>query len=82
MTTTTATNRPELEVADIVRAHGAAYVAAHAGHLSDAHERALHELAVCRTAALGGHTEEYAACSAAIPVRCKWSVPMAAEQAA
>ena len=62
MTTSTATNPPQLEVAAIVRAHGAAYVAAHAGHLSDAHERALHELAVCRTAALGGHTQECAAC--------------------
>ena len=62
MTTSPAARRPELEVADLVRAHGAAYEAAHATHLSDAHERALHELAVCRTAALGGHTQECAAC--------------------
>ena len=46
-----------LEVADIFRAAGPAYRAAHAGHLS------LHQLKVmaaiehCRTAALGGHIE-------------------------
>ena len=46
-----------LEVADVFRAAGPAYRAAHAGHLS------LHQLKVmaaiehCRTAALGGHIE-------------------------
>ena len=49
--------RASLEVADIFRAAGPAYRAAHAGHLS------LHQLKVmaaiehCRTAALGGHIE-------------------------
>ena len=49
--------RADLEVADIFRAAGPAYRAAHAGHLS------LHQLKVmaaiehCRTAALGGHVE-------------------------
>ena len=62
MTTSPATNRPAPEVADLVRAHGAAYLAAHAAHLSDAQRRALHELAACRTAALGGHTEQCAGC--------------------
>jgi len=62
MTTSPAANRPALEVADIVRKHGAAYLAAHAAHLSDAQRRALHELAACRTAALGGHTEQCAGC--------------------
>jgi hypothetical protein len=62
MTTNTIATRPALEVADIVRVHGAAYLAAHAGHLSDAQRRALHELAACRTAALGGHTEQCAGC--------------------
>ena len=54
--------RPALEVADVVRAHGAAYLEAHGPHLSDAQRRALHALAHCRTAALGGHTEQCAAC--------------------
>jgi hypothetical protein len=47
--------RPSLEVADIFRAAGPAYRAAHAGHLS------LHQLMPaiesCRTAALGGRIE-------------------------
>ena len=49
--------RADHEVADIFRAAGRAYRAAHAGHLS------LHQLKVmtaienCRTAALGGHVE-------------------------
>jgi hypothetical protein len=55
-------SRPALEVADIVRAHGAAYLQEHGGQLSPAQRRALHELAACRTAALGGHTERCAGC--------------------
>jgi len=49
--------RPSIEVADIFRAAGPAYRAAHAGHLS------LHQLKImsavehCRTAAMGGHVE-------------------------
>src|SRR3990170_3417015 len=42
-----------LELADIVRAYGAAYRHAHA--LSRAQGRALRAIATCRTAALGGH---------------------------
>jgi hypothetical protein len=52
--------RPALEVADVLRAHGAAYVAG--GHLSRDQHRALQELALCRTAALGGHREECLGC--------------------
>jgi Putative transposase/Transposase zinc-binding domain len=48
-------SRPPLEVADIVRQHGAAFLQ-HYGHtLSGAQHRALRAIAVCRTAALGGH---------------------------
>jgi hypothetical protein len=49
--------RASIEVADIFRAAGSAYRAAHAGHLS------LHQLKImsavehCRTAAMGGHVE-------------------------
>jgi hypothetical protein len=49
--------RASVEVADIFRAAGPAYRAAHAGHLS------LHQLKImsavehCRTAAMGGHVE-------------------------
>jgi hypothetical protein len=62
MTCPAAAARPALEVADVVRAHGAAYLEEHGPHLSDAQRRALHELARCRTAALGGHTEQCAGC--------------------
>jgi hypothetical protein len=54
--------RPVLEVADIIRQHGPAYLEQHGASLSGAQQRALHELAACRTAALGGHTETCADC--------------------
>jgi hypothetical protein len=57
--------RPALEVADVLRRHGAAYLAAQAAHLSRHQVRAVRELALCRTAALGGHTEQCGACGAA-----------------
>jgi hypothetical protein len=43
-----------LELADIVRAAGPAYVQTHAGSLRAAQRRALDDIAACRTAALGG----------------------------
>jgi hypothetical protein len=54
--------RPTLEVADVFRAPGASYLAAQSPHLSRDQRRALKELALCRTAALGGHTEQCAGC--------------------
>jgi len=48
-------NRPPLEVADVVREHGAAFLARYGSTLSGAQHRALRAIAVCRTAALGGH---------------------------
>jgi hypothetical protein len=53
---------PRLELADIVRAHGAAYQRAHP--LCRAQRRALRAIAACRTAALGGHRAVCAACGA------------------
>ena len=55
-------DRPSLEVADILRQHGEAFVQAHAEHLCGVQGQALADLAACRTAALGGHVEECAAC--------------------
>jgi Putative transposase/Transposase zinc-binding domain len=52
--------RPALEVADIIRAHGAAYQAQHA--VSAAQATVLRRLAACRTAALGGHVERCQQC--------------------
>ena len=46
-----------LEVADVFRAAGPAYRAAHAGHLSLAQLKVMAAVEQCRTAALGGHVE-------------------------
>jgi hypothetical protein len=51
-----------VELADIVRAHGAAYQQAHV--LSRAQRRALRAIAACRTAALGGHRAVCDTCGA------------------
>jgi len=49
--------RPSLEVADIFRAAGPAYRAAHTGHLSLNQLKVMTAIENCRTAALGGHVE-------------------------
>lgn len=46
-----------IEVADIFRAAGPAYRAAHAGHLSLVQLKVMSAIEHCRTAALGGHVE-------------------------
>jgi len=46
---------PQLEVADVVRQHGAACLERYGATLSGAQHRALRAIALCRTAALGGH---------------------------
>ena len=51
-----------VELADIVRAYGAAYEQTHA--LARAHRRALRAIAACRTAVLGGHRAVCTACGA------------------
>ena len=51
-----------IELADIVRAHGAAYQRAYP--LARAQRRALRAIAACRTAVLGGHRAICAACGA------------------
>jgi hypothetical protein len=48
-------SRPLLEVADVVRQYGAAFLARYGPTLSGEQHRALRAIAVCRTAALGGH---------------------------
>jgi hypothetical protein len=50
-------SRPSLEVADIFHRHGAAWRAAHAGHLSLGQMKVMAAIENCRTAALGGHVE-------------------------
>ena len=51
---------PPFEVADIVRAYGAAFRATHT--VSHEQARVLRAIAQCRTAALGGHVEHYVSC--------------------
>jgi Putative transposase/Transposase zinc-binding domain len=51
---------PPFEVADIVRAYGAAFRATHP--VSPEQVRVLGALAQCRTAALGGHVEQCVSC--------------------
>ena len=48
-------NRPPLEVADVVHQYGATFLARYGPTLSGAQHRALRAIALCRTAALGGH---------------------------
>ena len=47
--------RPDLEVADIFRDHGAAWRAANKGHVSLGQLKVMSAIERCRTAALGGH---------------------------
>src|SRR6266516_504517 len=48
-------SRPALEVADILRDHGAAWRRANAGHVRRGQLKVMSEIERCRTAALGGH---------------------------
>src|SRR6185312_14029478 len=54
--------RPQLEVADILRQHGAVWRASHAGHVSLAQLKVMSAIESCRTAALGGHVEACEGC--------------------
>ena len=54
--------RPFLEVADIMRDHGAAWRQAQAGHVSLDQMKVMSAILRCRTAALGGHVEQCRDC--------------------
>jgi hypothetical protein len=51
-----------LEVADIFRRHGEAFLQARAGHVGRGERRVMGAIAACRTAALGGHVEQCQDC--------------------
>jgi hypothetical protein len=55
-------NRPTLAVADVVRQYGAAYLARYGSTVSPEQHRALRAIALCRTAALGGHATQCDQC--------------------
>jgi hypothetical protein len=54
--------RPALEVADVIRDYGDAFLDRYGGVLSATQRKALRDLAACRTAALGGHVEHCLDC--------------------
>ena len=58
--------RPTFEVADIIRHYGTAYAEERSVPLT--HQRVLHDIEVCRTAALGGHLEKCNHCDYQRPV--------------
>src|ERR1700716_2577585 len=53
----TRSNRPAIEIADILRRHGDGYRRVHAGHLGRVERRVMSAIVACRTEALGGHVE-------------------------
>ncbi len=56
--------RPKLEVADIFRRHGSAYIQAHQGRIGRVERRVMSAVELCRTAELGGHVEGCRSCGA------------------
>jgi hypothetical protein len=54
--------RPALEVAEVIRQYGEAFLGLYGSGLSAAQRQALRDLASCRTAALGGHVERCLDC--------------------
>jgi Putative transposase/Transposase zinc-binding domain len=59
-----------LEVADVFRCYGDAYRRVHEHHLGRVEQRVMSAIELCRTAALGGHTEVCAECGL---VRCAYN---------
>ena len=50
-------------VADVIRAHGAAWRKANAGHVGPGQLKVMSAIETCRTAALGGHVERCEDCA-------------------
>jgi rubredoxin len=61
-------SRPPLEVADIVRNAGEAFIERHRHWLRWKHVKVLRAIARCRTAALGGHLDECMRCGHRAPI--------------
>src|SRR6202011_1213538 len=55
-------SRPPLEVADLIRSAGAAFIERNRQWLSWKHIKVLLAIARCRTAALGGHLDQCTHC--------------------
>src|SRR5690348_16577787 len=61
-------SRPPLEVADIVRTAGEAFIERNRHWLHWKHIKVLRALRRCRTAALGGHVDERIGCGDRAPI--------------
>jgi len=61
-------NRPPLEVADIVRAAGEAFIERNRHWLRWKHVKVLRAIQRCRTTALGGHLDECMRCGHRVPI--------------
>ncbi len=57
-----ATERPPLEVADVIRQYGAAFQEKYRMILTPSQKKALRDLPRCRTSMLGGHVERCLDC--------------------
>src|SRR5580658_6124561 len=62
--------RPTLEVADVLRRHGAAFLNRNDAHLGRVERRVMAAIEACRTPALGGHVEQCDECGL---VRCAYN---------
>jgi hypothetical protein len=61
---------PALQLGDIFRLHGPAYLAQCGDALSNQQKRALRDVALCRTAALGGHINQCDECGQRMIAYC------------
>jgi len=61
-TTTTTINHNKIEVADVMRRFGPAYLERFGERMLPSHRRAIQDIMACRTAALGGHAWHCEAC--------------------
>ena len=55
-------DRPPLEVADLIRSGGAAFIERNRPWLGWQHVKVLRAIRQCRTAALGGHVDQCTRC--------------------
>src|SRR5664279_5609433 len=63
-------SRPPLEVADLIRAAGEAFIERNRHWLCWKHVKVLRAIARCRTAILGGHLDEWMRCRHRAPISC------------
>ena len=59
---------PALEIADLIRTAGAAFVERNRQWIRWRHVKVLRAIARCRTAALGGHLDECTRCAHRAPI--------------